>query len=193
MNARGFTVIEVLVVLVIVGVVFGLTLQSLSETRHLTRTSDQLADELMVATRIMSLLDQCVPLMNPRDDQRLCRADALHFVYTQNDKDVQVNISRDGDTVVLKLSGRPDLRMPGQMAFRYLDQEWTDSLDSTIVPRAVAVLIRPEPVTENEPYEMVINVPAGNFRVSAFSSGSESSDNEEQLGNLVTSEVSHEF
>ena len=156
MNQRGFTVIELLVSLTVIGVIMSLLIGSMVSTRKVTRESELRADAFTSVTRSMDLLRNSVQTMVPDQSARF-DSSSLKFSYRKAGETHNVQVEQQGDGFKLNDSAQSGFLFPGSLSFRYLvGQEWLEQLTGNQQPLAVAISAQyPESTVD---YELVINV-----------------------------------
>ena len=156
MNQRGFTVIELLVSLTIIGVIMSLLIGSMVSTRKFTRESELRADAFTSVTRSMDVLRNSIQTMIPNQETRL-DFDSLKFNYRKSGEIQTLQVEKQDDGFKIHDSGRSVFLFPGNLSFRYLVGEvWLDQLEGNQLPFAVAVSAQ-YPGSSVD-YELVINL-----------------------------------
>ncbi|MBN1552519.1 prepilin-type N-terminal cleavage/methylation domain-containing protein [bacterium] len=169
MMHRGFTLIEVLVAIVLIGVVTGLIWQGYYQTHQAYDRAETRVDDLQTSIFFAELLQSLILRIPEADIDQLAHS-SMKFNFIEGGLPVEASILNRQNSPAA--SSIVEIRMAdgniqrtvyaGDVSFRYLDgQAWRDDWSKNDPPLAIALTLAPEPGGEiiMKPYSLSVNLP----------------------------------
>ncbi len=170
MKSRGFTLLELLMTIAILGVVISLLWRAYLETERMRETALAKTDGITAVIGAAETLTALFRSLQPGDDSVL-GSDSAEFSGFLRGAYGRVSIRPDvagphRTALNYRSEERPDFDTQLQVSvrFRYWNGEsWMDSWSGSGLPEAVVIEMRPDVRRQSadEPYRICVNIPAG--------------------------------